>query len=39
MVATPVAFSLRYVFMMVYLLPLIVMLPFMTKNKEKDLKL
>lgn len=39
MVATPVAFSLRYVFMMVYSLPLIVMLPFMTKNKEKDLKL
>ena len=34
MVATPVAFSLRYVFMMVYSLPLIIMLPFMTKNKD-----
>ena len=32
MVATPVAFSLRYVFMMVYALPLIIMLPFITKK-------
>lgn len=35
MVATPVAFSLRYVFMMVYSLPLIIMMPFMTKNEDK----
>ena len=34
MVATPVAFSLRYVFMMAYSLPLIIMLPFITKNIE-----
>ncbi len=35
MVATPVAFSLRYVFMIVYTLPLIIMLPFIAKEINK----
>lgn len=37
MVATPVAFSLRYVFMMVYALPLIIMLPFITKKDDNKI--
>lgn len=37
MVATPVAFSLRYVFMMAYALPLIVMLPFITKKDDNKI--
>lgn len=37
MVATPVAFSLRYVFMMAYALPLIIMLPFITKKDDNKI--
>lgn len=34
MIATPVAFSLRYVFMLAYALPLMIILPFMNKREE-----
>ena len=33
-IATPVAFSLRYVFILPYALPLYVAMPFMIKNKQ-----
>ena len=34
LIATPVAFSLRYVFMLAYCLPVFILLPYMTKNEE-----
>lgn len=35
MIATPVAFSLRYVFVLAYALPFILLLPVITKNKDE----
>lgn len=36
MIATPVAFSLRYVFMLAYALPLMIMLPMLVKNQKEE---